>query len=195
LKTDFNFGDDLTTNIPQLKDILDGPIISKRDPILGDFESPVAIVLYSDFECLYCREQENVLRRIIEEYPIQVQLIWKDYPEFNFNSYSWKAAKAGRCAQEQKKFWEYHDLLFESIDDKSDQKFLSLANNLKLNASQFEKCFNGREKEELIMDNMLEAQALEIIGIPFIYVNDKEIMGNINYEDLKEMIDFELQNK
>lgn len=193
LKSDFDFGDEYITNVPQLEDMLEGPIISKRDPIIGEFESPVAIVIFSDFECQFCQNQEKIIKEIIREYPSQTQLIWKDYPVQDKNSYSWRAAKAARCAQGQEKFWEYHDLLFDSANNQFDEKFLLLAGELDLEINKFKECLQNQEAENLIMDNILEAQALDIVGIPFIYVNDQEIMGNIDYEDLKKIINSEIE--
>jgi protein-disulfide isomerase len=99
---------------------------------------------------------------------------------------------AGRCANEQNKFWEYHNLLFDNKDQLGGGKFIELAKNLKLDGGKFEKCLSDGRYKQQIIDNLLEANALEINGVPFVYVNNQEVMGEISFEDLEEMIEGEL---
>lgn len=192
LNNNFNDGDSLITRIPSLKDMLAGPIISDFDPALGSKKAEVNIVYFSDFKCNYCQKQENVIKQIIDNYKNEVRLIWKDYPESDIYSESFKAAIAARCAQEQGKFWQYHDLLYENENSFNKDLFISLAQEAGLKTDLFSKCLDDIETAQLIKDNILEAQALDINGIPFIYINNQEVMGEVSYEDLEKMIKIEL---
>ncbi len=196
-KIDFASADPLITRVPQLSDILTGPIIQASDPVLGAQDAAVTVVYFSDFVCAYCGEQEAILRRILNEYPAQARLIWKDYPETDVNSASWRAAMAARCAQAQNKFWEYHDALYANNlyldDDLNNDFFISLAADLSLDKDAFRTCLNQPTIAGLVRDNILEAQTLGINGIPFIYVNDQEIMGWTSAEDLRRIVETELK--
>jgi protein-disulfide isomerase len=183
----------LTTRKPELKNLIDSPIIDENDPQIGDKNAPVAIVEYSDFECGFCQKQETVIKKIMAEFQDKIKLIWKDYPESSPASISYQAAVAGRCAGEQGKFWLFHDLLFEKNGNLSKEIFLKLARELKLNDEQFELCLKNKNIKNLIENNMAEADALNITGIPFIFVNKEEIMGEISYEELKKIIKNELK--
>ncbi|MCK5416183.1 thioredoxin domain-containing protein [Candidatus Parcubacteria bacterium] len=185
--------DPFITRNPQLRDMLRGPIITNLDPSIGNYEAVVNIVYFSDFKCDYCRDQEKVLNKIIEKYKDNVRIIWKDYPDSKITSEQYRASLAGRCAQDQDKFWEYHDLLFENNNSLSKGIFLSLAKQLNLDVSEFEKCLDEERGRTRIRDNILEANALDITGIPFVYVNDQEIFGTINFEDLEKIIEIELK--
>jgi len=193
-KDDINQNDPYVTSIPNLKEMLEGPIISEDDPILGSIEAPVVIVNFSDFQCEFCEEQESVIKKILNEYGDQVSYLWKDYPELVSYSNSWKSSIAARCAQEQGKFWEYHDLLYSKIDveEKDKDFYVDLAEQIGLRKNTFEECLDDPEIATLIHSNILEAQALDIYGIPFVYVNNQEVMGEITYEDLKTLVDLEL---
>lgn len=182
--------DPMITVFPQTKDMLDGPIISSDDPSIG--EGDVYLVIFSDFKCAYCQNQEKVLKKIVEDYQGKVRLIWKDFPEIDTSSDSWQASIAGRCADEQGKFWEYHDLLYESADSLSQEKYLELAEKLDLNLSVFKDCLKDDEIAMLVEDNILEAEALDIVGIPYIFVNDKAFFGEVTYDELKQLIEAEL---
>lgn len=187
-------GDPFVTSELALKDILSGPIISFNDPFMGYLDAPVVIVNFSDFECAFCHEQEKVIKKIIEEYGGKVSYVWKDFPELVSYSNSWKSAVAARCADEQDKFWEYHDLLFVHVatEDKSRDFYVDLAKQLDLRESDFQRCLDNPEIATLVHSNILEAQALDVYGIPFFYINDTGFMGELNEEELKEMIDAEL---
>ncbi|MFH1662120.1 MAG: thioredoxin domain-containing protein, partial [Candidatus Falkowbacteria bacterium] len=146
----YDTSDPFITKVPSLKDLLTGPIISESDPSLGNTDAPIVIVEFSDFECEFCHTQEKNLKKLIEKYPDKIRLIWKDYPDDN----SFASAVAGRCANEQNKFWEYHDLLFNS------KNYLELAEKLNLDLTKFSKCLNNEDIEILIKKNINEANAL-----------------------------------
>jgi predicted DsbA family dithiol-disulfide isomerase len=191
LNDEFAENDPLITSVPTLKDMIRGPIISKNDPSLGAENAKVNIVEFSDYQCQFCQKQEAILREVVKEYGDKVRLIWKDFPEENVDSVSFRAAIAGRCAFEQDKFWEFHDLLFKETE-LNKNKFFDFANQLKLNEDDFQDCLKNNEIIKMINDNVSEAAALNITGVPFVYINDQEVMGEINRENLKQLIDIEL---
>ena len=185
-------GDPLITKVPGLKDVLDGPIINGLDPSLGPTEAPVIIAYFADYECRYCQKQEAVIKKVMEQYEDKIRLIWKDYPERDINSGSFSAAVAGRCAEEQGQFWPFHDLLFENGDNLGKDLFITLAERLNLKRSLFFGCLEDEEVGQLVKNNILEAEALDIKGVPFIFINREEIMGEATDDDLKKIIDIEL---
>ena len=168
--------DPYITRKPSLKNLIKGPIISENDPILGNLNAKVSLVIFSDFSCTFCANQERVLKEVLKKYNNQINLIWKDYPLNNLESESFKAAQAARCAQEQNKFWPYHDLLFENLEKRKENDFINFAQNLGLDKNIFVNCLRKQEVDKKIENNILEADALEIYGIPFVYVNDLEIV-------------------
>ncbi len=192
LNYNYNEKDPFITKNPSLEDMLTGPIVSRLDPIMGSREAPVSIVEFADYTCQFCYQQEQLLKKVIKDYGDKVNLVWKDYPEGEINSISWQAGVAARCAGEQGKFWQYHDLLFNNHDKLNSDLFLKIAADLNLDIAKFKKCQQGKKVIALIKDNIDEANALDINGVPFIYVNNQEIMGYMGEEDLRRVIDVEL---
>ena len=192
LNENYRDNDSLITKRPNLRDMLAGPIISAQDPSIGDKSAPVVIVVFSDFECGFCHRQEENLIKLVKEYKDKIRLVWKDYPLADKNSISFKAALAARCAQKQGEFWPYHDLIFADNNDLNKDEFLKIAGSLNLDIQAFKDCLVGGLPQELILDNIKEANALDINGVPFVYINDQEIMGEAGYDDLKKIIDKEL---
>lgn len=185
--------DPLITKVPGPKDAIKAPVVTQNDPSLGPADAPVSLVIFSDFQCDYCQKQETVLKQLQEQYGDKIRIVWKDYPENDLNSVSFKASLAGRCAQEQGKFWPYHDLLYRAKDLRPD-RFSALAAGLGMDQARFERCLSdndGRNRNK-IMNDILEADALDITGVPFIYVNDQELMGQTSLQELKDLIDKEL---
>lgn len=194
LNENYSEGDLLVTKVPRLKDILAGPIISDLDPGMGNEKAPVAIVIFSDYQCGFCQKQEQALKNLLSRYGDKIRLIRKDYPESDENSISFLAAVAARCAGEQRQFWPYHDLLYQNSGKLTLLGLLNLSDQLGLNRAEFVKCLDSENIKQLIRDNMEEADALGASGVPLIYVNDREVKGEITLEELEEIIEKELMN-
>lgn len=188
-----NMNDPYITKNPRLKDIINGPIINKADPGMGDEKAFVYIVQYSDFECNYCAEQEQVLKRVLQKYSDKVRFIWKDYPKSDYDSASYQAAIAARCAQQQDKFWPYHDFLYMDNKELKEETYLNIAQLLELDMRKFDRCLGDDSAVRRLIDNNIEeANALAISGVPFLYINSQEIMGEVSEEELERMINIEL---
>jgi protein-disulfide isomerase len=191
-QTDSSTIDPLITKNPNLSDMLAGPIITSADPSLGDTTASVAIVEFADFACDYCYREEQSLRQIVNKYQDKIFLVWKDYPESDKTSVSYQAAVAARCADNQVKFWPYHDLLFAQKNDLNRDKFISLAQSLGLDMNSFIDCLDREKTAQSVDDNIEEANALDINGVPFIFINDQQIMGEASLDDIEKIIGIEL---
>lgn len=193
--SNYDFTDPYITKVPSLKDLIDGPLTDAGDPSTGSDDAPVTIVEYSDFQCQFCQNQEKIISQILSEFKDKVRFIWKDYPENNINSISFQAAIAARCADKQDKFWPYHDLLFKKRGNLNNDTFIEIAKKLDLDSRDFKKCMESEEAASFIYNNIKEANALDINGVPFIYVNKQEMIGEISFNELKNVINNELSGK
>lgn len=101
---------ELTKNNPKVKEGL----ILDNHPFQGEKNAKIVIVEFSDYQCPYCKKGKQIIEQILQEYKNKVKLIFKDLP---FHSLSLEAAQATYCAQEQKKFWEMSNLLFEKQNE------------------------------------------------------------------------------
>jgi len=182
------------TRNPNLRKKITEPVIDANDPSLGPEDAKVTIVEYSDFDCEFCGEQERRVRDLLKgEFQGKVRLVRKDFPETDKQSASWKAARAGRCAQEQDKYWQYHHLLYTTDRGLNKSSFLDLARQAGLNFSQFRDCYQEGRQDYLIKLNLQEGSDLGIPGIPYFYINDQEVLGEVSKEELKRMIEAEIR--
>ncbi len=77
-----------------------------------------------------------VLEQVLEQYPGKVNIAFKHFPLRN-HAYAYKAAQAAVAAQQQGKFWPFHDLLFRQYKQINDQRIDQISNILKLDIPQF----------------------------------------------------------
>ncbi len=86
--------------------------LSMAERLRGDPNAVITIVEFADFQCPYCKQTEATLNDLLERYPGQVRLAFRDFPLGSIHPYAEKAAEAARCAGKQGKFWDFHDALF-----------------------------------------------------------------------------------
>lgn len=88
-------------------------------PALGKENAPVTLIEFSDFQCPFCgRFYSGAEAQIKKEYVEtgKVKIYYRDFPLIQIHPGAQKGAEAGRCANDQGKFWQYHDLIFANQD-------------------------------------------------------------------------------
>lgn len=173
------------------------PVLVLTDTTLGQLDAKIKIFYWSDFACSFCLEQENILKKVYDKFNEKVLIVRKDYPDVNsLESFSFQASKAARCANLQGKFWNYNELLYNNKDqfiESSNQLFIDLAQTAQLNLEDFRSCLQDKRIDQAILNNVSEAEDLGIMGLPYIYINDKDFLGDIGEEELKALIEIELK--
>ncbi|MBI4280627.1 thioredoxin domain-containing protein [Candidatus Uhrbacteria bacterium] len=153
------------------------PQITFLDPIRGPREAVITIVEFGDYFCEFCRSLEPVTAEVLAKYPEKVRLVWKDFPNDFLHPNASRAASAALCAGEQNKFWEFHDLLFARAASSLLLDFSSLAAELGLNQTAFSDCLSSERLLPRLAKNIEEAQALNLSGVPFFFINNEPFEG------------------
>ena len=83
------------------------------NPARGAANAPVVIVEFSDYQYPFCARVEPTIEQVLQNFPTQVKIYYRNFPLTQLHPLAQKAAEAAQCANDQGKFWEYHDLLFE----------------------------------------------------------------------------------
>ena len=188
----FDMSDPYITKSPDFRKLLSGPSVSASDAVLGSINSPVTITYFGDYECVFCLEQIEYIKKVIKnDYSNKVGLVWKDFPVSNKeSSIGFKTAMIARCAGDQGKFWEAQDLIINKKDSSLDE----MSEELGLELNKFSECYDSDRIKNRIRENISEGNDLGIEGVPFIFINKQEIMGEVQDFELKRMIDIELKN-
>ena len=160
------------------------------DPVRlrGNPNAQLTIVEFSDFQCPYCHSVESTLRKVLTKYEGQVNLAYRDLPLRDLHPQAQLAAEAGRCAAEQGKFWEYHDLLFENQNKLAREDLVQHARTLKLDEKQFDSCLSGGKYKPLIEQERVLGLKAGVTGTPGFFINGKLLTGNLPQESFDKTI-------
>jgi protein-disulfide isomerase len=170
-------------------------------PALGTSGAPVAIVLFSDMQCPHCKGEAEMLRKnLIQAYPTQVRLYFKDFPLESLHPWAKAAAMAGRCLYQQSPdaFWEFHDYIYAHQDSTTPQNLkdevLGVAKTSKgVDAMKLAACIDNKATLAEIDKEIEEGHALDITGTPTMFVNGRRIPSTIEWPNLKTIIDAEIE--
>jgi len=177
------------------------------DPIIGDPNAPITIVEFSDFQCPFCaRFHTQTLPLILEEYIEQgkVKLVFRDFPIQSIHPNAVPASVAAECANEQGKFREMHDILFEKQNawnriETADalSLFSQYASDMELEQDAFDSCISSGKYIEEIRNDLDDGREYGVSGTPGFFVgNDQvgyvELKGAQPFESFKKVIDAQL---
>jgi protein-disulfide isomerase len=132
-----------------------------------------------------------VLEQVLEKYPREVKLVFKNFPLRN-HQFAQPAAIAALAAHKQDKFWEFHDLLFKNYKRPDAQKVEQIARQLGLDLKQFEKDQKDPQIKALIRQDLSDASEADVRGTPAVYINGK-FLRNRSLPGFQDSIEKELK--
>lgn len=165
------------------------PTVRATDPQLGPPDAKVTIIEFGDFSCDACRSAQPALSAALAQVAGSVRLVWKDFPLDSIHPYARVRAVAARCAADQGKFWEMHDLLFSNSQATSTEQLTDLATSLALGQSTFRACLTLPATEKLVADALFEGQKAGVDGTPFFFLNGKPIAYTPSQQEWVALID------
>ena len=150
------------------------------DPVKGDKNAPVTIIEFSDFQCPFCgRFYAETLGQIEEKYikTGKVRFVYRDFPLTSIHPMAQKAAEAAECADEQEKFWEYHNTIFDNQQSLSLDNLKLWAANLGLDTNKFNDCLESNKYADEVNKDANDAVAAGGQGTPFFVINGRPLSG------------------
>ena len=169
-------------------------------PQLGSLDAPVTVVEFADFQCPFCgRFFRDTLPTIKKDYVDtgKVKFVFRNFAFLGQESTD--AGMAAYCAEDQGKFWEYHDYLFTNQNGENGGSF-SVANlkgfafDLGLNVSQFSSCLDSQKYKDRVDGDTEAGRNAGVTGTPSTFVNGRMIVGAVPTETFVEEIEKALQN-
>ncbi len=158
----------------------------------GDPKAPVIIVEFSDFQCPYCQSVQSTLKTLLAKYEGRLSLAYRDLPLRDLHPQAELAAEASRCAAEQGKFWELHDLMFANQNKLDRPGLLGLAQDLKLDEKQFDSCLTSGKYQAQIEQDRLTGLKAGVSGTPGFFINGNMLSGNLPQDSFEKIIQAEL---
>lgn len=173
-------------------------------PPLGKADAKVTIVEFSDLQCLFCRKfWKDTLPQIKKDYIDKglVKLVYRQYPlPPDLHPAARDLSEASECANDQGKFWEFHDKAFEEQAKQGEgtiaittEDITSWAADLGLDVAKFTSCFTNKSATKKIDDDMAEGQKVNVSSTPTFYINGQMVVGALPYSSFKTIIDEQLK--
>ncbi len=197
----------LQNQLPTSQPKLPMKISADNDPIIGNPDAPITIIEFTDFQCPFCaRFHTQTLPLILEEYIEQgkVKLVFRDFPIQSIHPNAVPASVASECANDQGKFKEMHDMLFDNQNEWNRQEtanalslFSQYATEIQLEQEIFDSCLTSGEHIEEISKDLQDGQEYGVTGTPGFFIgNDQigfvELKGAQPFDVFKRVIDAQL---
>mgnify|MGYP006273423069 FL=1 len=171
-------------------------------PLLGDPNAPLTIVEFGDYQCFYCNKffhetEDQIMDNYIKTG--KAKLVFKDFTIIGQDSVV--AAHAAHCADEQGKFWDYHDILYKNWNGENNgwasaENQFKFAKQLELDETKFTECMSSERHIEKIRASSEDAKTLGLTGTPAFFVigpNNKivKVPGAQPYDVFANILDSE----
>lgn len=158
----------------------------------GPKDAPIQLVEFSDYQCPFCGRSQDTVAKVLAKYSGKVQHVFMDFPLTALHPSAMSAAVASRCAEEQSKFAEFHDKLFDHQRELNRDNFKKWAGELGMDGAAFEQCLDSKKFDERIQQSLRAGQAVGISGTPGFFVNGIAIKGAQPFDVFERTIDDEL---
>ncbi len=164
-------------------------------PSWGSSNAKVTIVEFSDFQCPFCEAfYTNTYPQIRKQYGDKVRFVYRQFPLTSLHPYALGAALASECANEQGKFWEYHDMLFSNQSNLGNDALLQYAAKVGVpNTQQFSQCLSSQKYLDKIKADVNAGMGYSVSGTPTFFINGNILVGAQPFEAFQAAIDNELK--
>ncbi len=184
--------------------VISSTFMENGSPLLGDPNAPITLVEFGDYQCHFCNVHfHNTEHDLLVNY-IQtgkVKMIFKDFTIIGPDSIN--AAHGAHCANDQEKFWEYHDILYNNWTGEnngwaSSDNLLKFAQEIELDIDLWSDCMINAKHSQIITDSSKDARDLGITGTPAFFVigpdnSITKISGAQPYENFEQIFNSELE--
>lgn len=166
-------------------------------PSIGPSNAPVSIVEFSDLECPYCREENQVLNELRARMPKQVRLVFKFYPLVNIHPWAMQAALAGTCVARQKldHFWPFEQAVFDAqpkLDAMPAQAVASRLQDFALESgttpAAYKACLNSPATRAVVEASIRNGKLVGVKSTPTLFINGQRIPGAVPLKDLQPLV-------
>jgi protein-disulfide isomerase len=161
-------------------------------PFKGPATAPVTIVKFEDFHCPFCKRVQPALTEILSRYGDKVRLVHRDFPIDRLHPEASKAHEAARCANDQEKFWAYHDVLYANAPKGSPEQLKAYAEEVGLDLAAFEHCLNSGKYQAAVQQDVEGRTHAGVTGTPAFFINGQLISGAQPVDSFVRVIDEEL---
>ncbi len=169
-------------------------------PVKGNKDAKVTIIEFADFRCPFCEQFfTNTESQIFKDYVDtgKVKFAFRQFPFLGPASNV--AADAAECANDQGKFWEFHDFLYKNQPSETDTSMYNTdtltqdAVSLGLNGDQFRSCLDNKTDDNKAQADYTDGQKANVSGTPTFFINGTPLVGAEPYSAFQQAIEAALK--
>jgi protein-disulfide isomerase len=161
------------------------------DPVKGPKDALVTLVIFSDFQCPFCKRVEDTLKQVSDAYGNDLRMVWKDNP-LPFHPRAKPSATLARFAYKSKGdkgFWDAHDQIFASNPKLEDEDLKGIAEKVGVSWDAVKTAIDGNKFADKFDASIDLASDLQARGTPHFFVNGVRLSGAQPLENFKKAID------
>ncbi|MGQ0508722.1 MAG: thioredoxin domain-containing protein [Myxococcaceae bacterium] len=168
--------------------------VEAKGPSRGPDDAKITVVEFSDFECPFCQKGHDTMDEVLKAYDGKIKMYFRQFP-LDFHPHAQKAAEASLCANEQGKFWPYHDSLFKNREKLEVPQLKEYAAAVGMDAAKFNACLEQSKFAAQVKEDMEAGRKVGVSGTPAFFINGVMLSGAQPVEEFKKIIDSELASK
>ncbi|MBU1118260.1 DsbA family protein [Patescibacteria group bacterium] len=175
--------------------------LTEDERMSGPDTAKVTIIEYSDFQCPACAVFSAEVKKLREEFPNDVRVVFRHYPLKQLHPQAERPSKAAEAAHRQGKFWEMHYKIYENQQTWSQMnnmevEFEKYAKELELNIDDYRAAYEDKSIQDKLDADRKSGYKLTIDATPTFYINGKKLENNPrSYAEFKELIEQTIQDK
>lgn len=163
---------------------------------MGNADAPVLLYEFADYQCPACAQFSTFAHPLIKERLVDqgiAHFVRYDYPIISGHPHAFLASRAARCAGEQDRYWEYHDVLYGRQPTWSPsrgaptEEFIDYAELVGIDRGAFEECLRSDEHAEEVTRNLRLGESLGVTGTPTLMINGQMVRVR-DYNELEELV-------
>ena len=180
-------------HVPEAK-LLDDPvkIPTAGSPMIGPPDARVTLVEFSDFQCPYCIKAVDEVKAVMQAFPKDVKLIFKQYP-LDSHSQAASAAEAALAAHRQGKFWPMHDALFAAHAKLSRQSIIAAAEQVGLDMKRFTADWDSAAIRQAVARDQADGEKAGVDATPTLFIDGQRYNGARALDAIRPVIQAELK--
>jgi protein-disulfide isomerase len=167
-------------------------ITTKGSPSKGPERARITVVEFSDFQCPYCSRAVAQVDAILRAYPNDIKLVFRQFP-LEIHSEARMAAEASLAANEQGKFWQMHDKLFENFRQLSRDNIFAWAKQIGLDMEEFKVDLQSGKFRPVVDKDVADGVDAGVQGTPTFFINGQRYNSSLDLNTLKPILDAELK--
>jgi protein-disulfide isomerase len=163
-------------------------------PAKGPANAKITLVEFSDFQCPFCSVAVAKLNAVLQKYPNDVRLVFKQFP-LDSHSTARFAAAAALAAHAQGKFWPLHDRMYAGFRQLSRENILGWAKELGLDPAKLAADADAPRTAAAVERDYLEGQKAGVEGTPTVFINGKKYQGALDLAAIGPVLEAELKGQ